>query len=127
MSYAKTNLREVEDSAAKHGVGESQEARFPRSELGAEQTGLNYLIVKPGRREAFSHRHRQAEEIYVVLSGTGRVKLDEEVIELAPLDAVRVGPGTTRRFEAGPDGLAVLIFGTRVEGDGEVVEGFWPD
>ena len=125
MGYAKTNLRQVEDSAAKHGVGATQEARFPRMELGAEQTGLNYLIVKPGRREAFAHRHRQAEEIYVVLAGSGRVKLDEELVELGPLDAVRVAPGTTRTFEAGSEGLEVLIFGPRVEGDGEMVEGFW--
>jgi uncharacterized cupin superfamily protein len=127
MSYAKTNLRQVEDSAAKNGVGECQEARFPRTELGAEQTGMNYLIVKPGRREAFAHRHREAEEIYVVLSGSGRVKLDDELVELAALDAVRVAPGTTRTFEAGSDGLEVLIFGARVEGDGEIVNGFWAD
>ncbi len=125
MAYAKTNLRQVEDSAAKHGVGATQEARFPRLELGAEQTGMNYLIVKPGMREAFAHRHRQAEEIYVVLTGSGRVKLDDELLELGPLDAVRVEPGTTRTFEAGPEGLEVLIFGPRVEGDGEIVEGFW--
>jgi len=127
MSYTKTNLLQVEDSAAQHGVGESQEARFPRTELGAEQTGMNYLIVKPGRREAFAHRHREAEEIYVVLSGTGRVKLDDDLVELAALDAVRVGPGTTRTFEAGSDGLEVLIFGARVEGDGEIVDSFWTD
>ncbi len=125
MGYAKTNLRKVEDSAAKHGVGDTQEARFPRVELGADQTGMNYLIVKPDKREAFAHRHHQAEEIYVVLAGSGRVKLDDELVELGPLDAVRVEPGTARTFEAGPDGLEVLIFGPRVEGDGEIVEGFW--
>jgi mannose-6-phosphate isomerase-like protein (cupin superfamily) len=125
MSYVKTNLRDVEDSAAKHGVGATQEARFPREELGLEQAGMNYLIVKPGLREAFAHRHGRAEEIYVVLSGSGRVKLDDEMVELAPLDVVRVVPGTTRRFEGGPEGLAVLIFGARVEGDGEIVQGFW--
>jgi uncharacterized cupin superfamily protein len=125
MSYAKVNFREVEDSAAAHGLSEQQEARFPRTDLGAEQTGLNLIRVKPGRREAFAHRHKQAEEIYVVLSGAGRVKLDDELVELAPLDAVRVSPGTARSFEAGPDGLEVLIFGPRVEGDGEIVQGFW--
>ena len=125
MSYAKTNLRDVEDSAAQHGVGAVQEARFPRTELGAEQVGMNYLIVKPDQREAFAHKHREAEELYVVLSGSGRVKLDDEVLELAPLDTVRVAPGTTRQIAAGPEGIAVLIFGARHEGDGEIVEGFW--
>lgn len=125
MAYAKKNLREVRDSAAEHGLSATQEARFPSRELGAEQTGMNYLIVKPGQREAFAHRHRTAEEVYLVLNGSGRVKLDDEVLELAPLDAVRVGPGTARAFEAGPDGLEVLVFGPRVEGDGEMVEDFW--
>ena len=125
MSYAKKNLREVADSAAEHGLSESQEARFPARDLQAEQTGMNYLVVKPGKREAFAHRHKTAEEVYVVLAGSGKVKLDDELVDLAPLDAVRVGPGVTRAFEAGPDGLEVLIFGPHVQGDGELVEGHW--
>jgi mannose-6-phosphate isomerase-like protein (cupin superfamily) len=125
MSYAKKNLRDVEDFAATHGLSDHQEARFPRGDLGTEQTGLNYLIVKPGQREAFAHRHRDAEEVYVVLGGGGRVKLDDEIIELAPMDAVRVSPGTTRTFEADSEGLEVLVFGPRVEGDAEMVHEFW--
>ncbi len=125
VSYARTNLRDVQDMAVQHGLSTTQEARFPAADLGAEQTGMNYLIVKPGQREAFAHRHRTAEEIYVVLAGSGRVKLDDEVAELAPLDAVRVSPGVARAFEGGPDGLEVLIFGPHVEADGEVVQDFW--
>lgn len=125
MSFAKRNLRDVEDSAVRFGLSETQEARFPRADLGAEQTGLNYLIVKPGRREAFAHRHHEAEELYLVLAGSGRVKLDDEIVELEPLDVVRVSPGLTRCFEAGEDGLEVVVFGPHVEGDGETVEGFW--
>ena len=124
-NYAKRNLRDVEDSAVKFGLSETQEARFARSDLGAEQTGMNYLTVKPSQREAFAHRHERAEEVYVVLAGSGRVKLDDELVDLAPMDAVRVSPGVTRSFEAGPDGLEVLVFGPHVEGDGETVDGFW--
>ena len=125
VGYAKKNLRDVKDMAAQFGFSRTQEARFPRQDLGAEQTGVNYLIIKSGRREAFAHRHRAAEEIYVVLSGSGRVKLDDDLVELAPLDAVRVSPGVTRSFEAGSEGLQVLIFGPHVEGDGEMVQDFW--
>ena len=125
VGYAKKNLRDIQDMAVQFGFSKTQEARFPRQDLGAEQTGMNYLIIKPGQREAFAHRHRMAEEIYVVLSGSGRVKLDEELVELAPLDAVRVSPGVTRSFEAGTDGLQVLIFGPHVEEDGEMVPRFW--
>jgi mannose-6-phosphate isomerase-like protein (cupin superfamily) len=127
VSYTKVNLRQVEDMAVKHGFADHQEARFPRTDLGAEQTGVAYLVIKPGRREAFAHRHRTAEEVYVVLSGSGRVKLDRELVELAALDAVRVGPGVARAFEAGDDGLEVLVFGPRVESDGEMVEDFWSE
>jgi mannose-6-phosphate isomerase-like protein (cupin superfamily) len=88
---------------------------------------MNFLVVKPEQREAFGHRHRTAEEIYVVLAGTGRVKLDDEVVELAPLDAVRVSPGVARSSAAGPDGLEVLIFGPHVESDWETVHGLWAD
>ena len=90
------NLRDVQDMAAQHGLSDSQEARFPARDLGAEQTGVNYLIVKPGQREAFAHRHRTAEEVYVVIAGSGGVKLDDELVELTVLDAVRVSPGVTR-------------------------------
>ncbi len=127
MKYAKKNLREVEDSAARHGLSAHQQARFPQRDLGAEQTGMNFLFVKPDQREAFAHRHRTAEEIYVILAGSGRVKLDDELVELAPLDAVRVSPGVTRSFEAGPQGLEVLIFGPHVESDGELVADFWAE
>ena len=127
MKYAKKNLLSVKDSAAEHGLSATQEARFPRDDLGAEQTGINFLRVKPSQREAFAHRHRSAEEIYVVISGSGRVKLDDELVELSALDAVRVSPGVARAFEAGDDGLEVLIFGPRVEGDGELVPDFWSE
>jgi uncharacterized cupin superfamily protein len=127
VDYAKKNLRDVQDMAVEHGLSKSQEARFPARELGADQTGMNYLIVKPGQREAFAHRHRTAEEIYVVLAGSGSVKLGDDVVELAPLDAVRVSPGVARAFEAGPDGLEVLVFGPHVEADGELVHDFWDE
>jgi mannose-6-phosphate isomerase-like protein (cupin superfamily) len=69
MSRTKKNLRDVEDSALRYGLSETQEARFARRDLAAEQTGVSHLIIKPGRREAFAHRHREAEEVYVALAG----------------------------------------------------------
>ena len=127
MSYTIRNLREVEDLAAKHGFGEVQEARFPRGDLAASATGVAYLILRPGRRQPFAHRHNEAEEIYVVLAGTGRIKLDDEIIDVGPLDSIRMAPGVTRMLEAGDDGLEVLAFGPRHEGDAEIVQGFWEE
>jgi mannose-6-phosphate isomerase-like protein (cupin superfamily) len=128
MSYTVKNLREVEDSAVKFGFFETQEARFANRDLGAEHTGVSLHLVRPGKRQAFAHRHDQAEEIYVVLRGSGRVKLDDDVVEVGPLDAIRVAPAVTRAFEAGAEGLEFLAFGPRHEGDGELIHGgFWED
>jgi|SRR3954463_10481374 len=128
MSYTIKNLRDMKDYAADFGYEEHQEARSGRSELEAEETGLLYMKVKPGKRQAFAHRHDNAEEIYVVLSGTGRVKLDDEVRDIKPLDAIRVAPPVTRQFEADDDGLEFLAFGRHHEKDGELIhEGFWDD
>jgi mannose-6-phosphate isomerase-like protein (cupin superfamily) len=127
MGWTIRNLREVEDLAAKHGFGEAQEARFPRGDLEAESTGVAYLILRPDKRQPFAHRHNEAEEIYVVLAGTGRIKLDDDVVDIRPLDSIRMAPGVTRMLEAGPDGLEVLAFGPRHEGDAEMVQDFWAD
>lgn len=127
MSYDKANLLDVDDVAAAHGFGETQEARFAMRALGAQDTGIAHFRLRPGKRQPFAHRHAEAEEVYVVLSGTGRVRLDDDLVELAPLDAVRVAPGVTRRFEAGPDGMEFLAVGPHREGDGEIIQGFWED
>lgn len=126
MSFTIKNLRDVDDMAPRFGFDEVQEARFPREDLESESIGLAFHRVKPDCRQAFAHRHHEAEEIYVVLSGRGRVKLDDEVTDIQPLDAIRVSPRTARAFEAGPDGLELLAFGPRHAGDGEVLSGdFW--
>ena len=118
------NLREVEDLAAGQGFGEVQEARFAHGDLQAEATGVSLQLVRPGKRHAFAHRHNEAEEIYVVLSGSGRVRLDDETVEVREMDAVRISPPVTRAFEAGPDGLELLVFGPRHQGDAEIVRDF---
>lgn len=128
MSYDIKNLRDVEDAAVKGGFSEFQEARFATKDLGAEATGLAYHVVHPSKRQAFAHRHEQAEEVYVVLSGTGRVKVDDAISDIGPMDAIRVAPRAVRAFEAGPDGLELLAFGPRHAGDGEIIrENFWDD
>jgi uncharacterized cupin superfamily protein len=127
MRFTIRNLREVEDQAVKHGFSETQEARFANEELGAEATGVSLQVVRPGKRQAFAHRHAEAEEVYVVLSGTGRVKLDDELHEVGPLDAIRIAPSVARAFEAGAEGLELLAFGPRHRGDAEVVPDFWGD
>ena len=125
--YTHVKLTDVEDSAPKFGYGELQEARFATGDLQAEQTGVSHHRVRPGRRQGFAHRHENAEEVYVVLSGSGRVKLDDEILELEPLDAIRVAPTVVRTFEGGPDGLELLAAGPRHEGDGELLHGWWSD
>lgn len=124
MDYTIKNLREVEDMAAGQGFGEVQEARFAHGDLDSEQSGISLQKVKPGKRHAFAHRHKGAEEIYVVIAGSGRVKLDDEVEEIKELDAIRVAPSVTRAFEADDDGLEIIAFSPRAQGDAEIVQDF---
>jgi mannose-6-phosphate isomerase-like protein (cupin superfamily) len=121
------NLDEVPDSAPDFGLGDVQEARFAAGALEAVDTGFMLQRLRPGVRPPMGHRHEAAEEVYVVLRGSGRAKLDDEIVDLAPLDALRVSPGVTRAFEAGDEGLDLLAFGPRHEGDGELIQNWWKD
>lgn len=125
--YAKTNLHDVEDAAVKHGFSETQTARFAGGALGCEAIGLALETVKPNARQAFGHRHQADEEVYVIVRGRGRMRLDDEVIDVGPMDAIRVAPGVMRAFEADADGIEMLAFGTHTEGDGEIDPRFWTD
>ena len=124
-AFTKVSLPTVEDAAPGNGFGDRWEARVARQALAAERTGVTHFRLLPGKRSPFTHRHRDAEEIYVVLSGSGRAKLDDELLDVKPLDAIRVAPATARAFEAGPDGLELLAFGPHHPGDGEPVDDAW--
>jgi len=91
-TYTKINISEVKDSAAAHRLM-TQEGRFPGEDLGAVQTGMNYLTVKAGQREAFAHKHLKTEEVCSVVEDIGRVQLDHEIIDLAPHDPSGSGQG----------------------------------
>lgn len=125
--FTHKRLTDVKDSAPEFGFGDIQEARFARKDLDAEQTGVSHVRLKPGERSPFGHRHEQAEEVYVVLSGSGRIKLDDEIVDIEVLDAIRVAPEVTRAFEAGPDGIEVLAVGAHHDGDGEVIPSWWSE
>jgi mannose-6-phosphate isomerase-like protein (cupin superfamily) len=126
-AYTIRQLTDVEDSAARSGLAEFGEARFATGDLEATGTGVALLRLWPERRQAFAHKHDEAEEVYVVLAGSGRVKLDDEIREIERLDALRIAPDVVRMFEAGPDGLDLIVFGPHHKGDGEIIEDWWTD
>jgi len=123
-AYTRTNLISVEDAAPSNGLGDRWEARVARADLDAEQTGITHFRLRPGKRSPFAHRHREAEEVYLVLGGGGRMKLGDDLLNVGPLDAVRVAPAVPRAFEAGPEGLEFIAFGPHYD-DGEPVEDTW--
>jgi mannose-6-phosphate isomerase-like protein (cupin superfamily) len=129
--YTLTNLRDVQDQAPSFGMAPNVEARFARQALELERGGLSHLRLAPGFRMPFGHDHVEQEEIYVVLAGSGRFKLDDDVVDVRPLDALRVPPGTTRCYEAGAEGLEFVVFGApRAPGssnDARMVPDWWDD
>jgi mannose-6-phosphate isomerase-like protein (cupin superfamily) len=128
--YTVMNLEDVEDAAPKFGLAPDLEARFAREPLECRATGVSLQRFAPGFRFPFGHKHAQQEEIYVLVNGGGRMKVDDEIVELRRWDAIRVGSGTMRNFEAGPDGAELLAFGGPTGGgpnDAEMVPGWWAD
>jgi mannose-6-phosphate isomerase-like protein (cupin superfamily) len=124
MSYTIKNLRESKNAAEEAGLQDSIEARFAHEDLDSERSGISYQVVKAGKRQPFAHKHVEMEEIYVVISGTGRVKLDDAMEDVGPLDAVRISPEVTRAFEGGDEDLVLLVFSPRAKGDAEIVQDF---
>jgi mannose-6-phosphate isomerase-like protein (cupin superfamily) len=122
--YTIKNLREVKDVAPDGGVSDSIEARFAHEDLDSERSGISYQVMKAGQRQPFAHKHGEMEEIYVVISGTGRVKLDDKLEDVGPFDAIRIAPSVVRAFEAGDDDLVLLVFSPRAKGDSEIVQDF---
>jgi quercetin dioxygenase-like cupin family protein len=105
------NLKEIEDSASGQAAG--IEARFARKHLDSEHIGVTYMHYDAEVRSPMAHSHREQEEVYVVTSGAGKVRLDDEVHDLRQWDVVRVSPATIRAFEAGPEGMEFLAIGSQ--------------
>ena len=127
--YTLLNLKsDVEDSGERFGYAPNMEARFARKPLALEKSGVSYFKLAPNFRAPFGHRHSEQEEIYVLLSGSGRVKLDDEILDLKPMDAVRIPTSVKRGFEAGPEGAEILAFGApnTDNKDIDMDQGFWP-
>ncbi len=119
MPFTHRNLRrDPEDVGARFDGAPDLEFRLATDALGLAESGLSYQRIPPGYRFPYGHTHARQEEVYVVVRGSGRMKLDDEVVALAEWDAVRVPPGTWRGYEAGPDGLEILVFGAPSLGDG---------
>jgi mannose-6-phosphate isomerase-like protein (cupin superfamily) len=126
--YTHKNLcTDIEDAAVQFGLSPNLEAHFGRTALECEHTGISHQRIAPNFRVPFGHKHAEQEEIYVVLSGSGRARLDDDIVDLRPLDALRVAPATVRAFEAGPDGLELIAFGgPRGAGnDSELQQDWW--
>jgi quercetin dioxygenase-like cupin family protein len=125
--YAIVNLTDVEDSVA--GRVEGLQGRFSRKHLGSRELGISRFTYEAGVRNATGHSHREQEEAYVVVGGSGRVRLDDEIRDIRLWDVIRVAPEVVRAFEAGPDGLDLIAVGGQKPegGDGVMSDSPWPD
>ena len=125
--YAIVNLLDMQDTV--QGRVPGMEGRFSRKHLGSRDLGVSHWRFAPNTRNPVAHSHREQEEAYVVVSGSGRVRLDDEIRDIRQWDVIRIGPPVVRAFEAGPDGLDLIaVGGPKPEGgDGVVSESPWPD
>ena len=133
MPFTLTNIKQDLDDIGQAFDGPPDlEFRAATKALELENSALSYQRVPPGYRFPYGHTHATQEEVYVVLRGSGRMKLNDEIVELEEWDAVRVPHGMWRGYEAGPDGLEILVIGApnlgddpRGDVDGE--RGWWAD
>jgi mannose-6-phosphate isomerase-like protein (cupin superfamily) len=126
--YTKTNLREVEDQAPRFGMPPEMQARFARSALHGESLGMSLFTLRPGFRIPFGHKHEGQEEIYVVIHGSARIRVDDDIVDVGELEAIRIDKGTMRAVEAGPDGVDYLAFGAGTDpSEVEMDQNFWTD
>ncbi|HSZ05466.1 MAG TPA: hypothetical protein VK778_09740 [Solirubrobacteraceae bacterium] len=126
-SFATVNLLEIEDSVGDRAPG--IEGRFGRKHLDSRDLGVSHFRYAPNLRSPFAHSHQEQEEAYVVVAGSGRVLLDNELKELRQWDVLRVAPEVVRAFEAGPEGLDIIAVGgpRPADGDGVMGAAAWPD
>jgi mannose-6-phosphate isomerase-like protein (cupin superfamily) len=133
MPFTRKNLKaDLDDLGSNFDGSPGLEFRAATKALGLERSGLTYQRVPPDDRFPYGHTHKTQEEVYVVVRGSGRMKVDDEIVELAEWDAVRVPPGSWRGYEAGPDGLELLVIGAPNLGDNprddvEGTRGWWAD
>jgi uncharacterized cupin superfamily protein len=127
--YTKVNLKHVEDQAERFGLAPKIEFRMGRVALGLENSGVSYQRLEPNFRMPFGHQHKQQEEVYVLVSGSARMKLDDAIVELERWDAIRVPKETVRGTEAGPEGAEFLVIGApnTGPGDADIHQGWWND
>jgi mannose-6-phosphate isomerase-like protein (cupin superfamily) len=127
-SYTKQDLTQVENQAPNFGMPDGLEARFARTAIGGRELGLSLFRLAPNFRIPFGHKHADQEEVYVVVKGSGRIKVEDEIVELSQWDAIRLDKDTMRNVEAGPDGIEYLAFGA---GDDptevEMAQEWWTD
>ena len=125
-AYTKLNLKEVEDSAKKFGSTDN-EARFPSKLLDLEKLGFSLQKLFPNKRSSFGHKHKIQEEVVIVIGGSGKIKLNDEIISLQPFDAVRIAPGVMQALSAGSEGLEYLVLGApkTKEKDWEMIQDWW--
>jgi len=128
MGYTKQNLRDVENQAPKFDMPREMEARFARRAIDGETLGLSLFTLDPSFRIPFGHKHVGQEEVYVVVRGSARVKVDDEIVELGQWDAIRFDKDTMRNMEAGPEGVEYLAFGAGTDPtDADMAPGWWRD
>ena len=111
MPFTLSNIKDLEDIGSAFNAAPELQFRAATKALELEQAALSYQSVPPGYRFPYGHTHKRQEEVYVVVRGSGRMKVDDEIVDLKEWDAVRVAPGTWRGYEAGPEGLEILVIG----------------
>jgi len=128
--YTVQNLKEIDNQGVNFGLDENDiQLRMAKDPLECADCGLTYMRLGPGWRTPFGHNHKTQEEIYILVNGSARMKLEDKLVDMKPFTAVRVSPETMRSYEGGPEGAELIVIGTPRTGggDADIVQGWWSD
>lgn len=125
--YTKINLKQVEDMAPRFGIADAAQTRPARAALGLENVGITHFALSPNFRLPFGHKHVDQEEVYLLVAGTARIKIGDDIVDLEPWDAVRVPGPVMRNLEGGPNGAEIIAFGQSAQGEDQstMQPGWW--
>jgi mannose-6-phosphate isomerase-like protein (cupin superfamily) len=123
-----SNIDRIEDVATRRNPDGGRQLRFAGKALGLSQVGMNHQRLDANVRQPIGHRHTLAEEVFYVIAGSGRAKLEDEVVEISSGDLLRIGPEVMRSFQAGEDGIEMIVFSQKIDADeGEILRDWWQD
>jgi mannose-6-phosphate isomerase-like protein (cupin superfamily) len=133
VTVAGWTIRKLEEIPDVLGEYPGEMRMSAAGDLGNEQVAFTWRRMPPqtGGKGSYGHRHKTAEEIYFVVSGTLQFKIEDELLDVGEGTVVRMAPEVVRSvWNEGPGDAVLVMCSIRTDDPGadvETVDDFWPE